>query len=200
MKHLPSFERIRYLQADTATAYVHCLSLDVNIFTKQSKLDMLASGMPVCATQNSESLRQVHTAFTVFCPSCKYAEIKWISKYGYAPGINVIKPVTDEGTSDDRFITGCQFASDPQLPIEEVNSLSLRYILNCDHDITAENRARAGFILIFIVNGTCYRFHYNKSLVAVIVEKSCQLMLTVPTIIKYDDPWLSHDRSFYLYF
>jgi len=90
MKHLPSFERTRYLQADTATAYVHCLSDDVNIFTKQLKLDMLVRGMPFCATHNSEPLRQVHTAFTVFDPSFKYAEIERISKYSYSPGINVI--------------------------------------------------------------------------------------------------------------
>jgi hypothetical protein len=156
MKHLPSFERIRYLQADTATAYVHCMSVDINIFTKQSKLDMFARGMPVCATHNSESLRQVHTAFTVFDPSCKYAEIEWIFKYGYSRGSNVIKPITDEGSSDNSFITGCQFAFHPELPIEEVNTLPPPYILCCDHDITAENGADAGFILLFTVNGTCY--------------------------------------------
>ncbi len=74
--------------------------------------------------------------------------------------------------SDDRFIMGCQFASEPKLPIEEVNTLPLVYILNCDHDITAENGAGAGFVLLFTVNGTCYRFRYNKSLIAVIREKS----------------------------
>ncbi len=94
MKHLPVFEQIRYLQADTATAYVHCLSDDVNSFTRQSKLDMFARVMPVCATPNSESLRQVHTAFTVFDPSFKCVEIEWIFKYGQATGSNVIKLFT----------------------------------------------------------------------------------------------------------
>jgi hypothetical protein len=129
MKRVPSFERIRYLQADTATAYVHCQSVDVNIFTKQSKPDMFARGMPACATHNSESLCQVHTAFTVFDPDFKYAEIEWISKNGYSPTGNVINPVKGKGRSDDRFIKGWQFAANMELPTEEVNTFPLLYIL-----------------------------------------------------------------------
>jgi len=172
MKHLPSFEGIRYLQANTATAYVHCLSVDVNIFTRQSKLYMFARGMPACATHNSESLRQVHTAFTVFDPDLKYTEIEWISKNGYSPTGNVINPVKGKGMSNDRFITGWQFAANKELPAEEVNTLPLLYILYCDHDIATESGAGAGCVVLFTVNGTCYRFRYNKSLVAVIMKKS----------------------------
>jgi hypothetical protein len=125
MKHLSPLERISCLQTDAATAYVHCLSVNVNIHTKQSKPDMFAGGVPVCATQNSESLRQVHTAFAVFDPSFECPGTYRFPKYGYSPGIDVIKLVADEAASDDRFITGCQFASALQLPGEEVNTLSL---------------------------------------------------------------------------
>ena len=155
--------------------------------------------MPFFATHNSESLRQVYTAFTISDPSFKYAEIKWSFKYGHTPDGKVIIPVMDEGRYEDRFIAGRQFASDLELPIEEVNTLSLLYILYCDHDITAENRAGAGFVLLFTVNGTSYRFRYNKSIVAVVMKKSCQLMLNAPSKIEYDDPWLSHDCSYYTY-
>ncbi len=151
---------------------MNCLSVDVNIFIKQSKLDLFAGSRLVCATLDSESLSQVHAAFTVLNPSFKYAEIEWNSKNGYSPGSNVINPVMGEGTSDDRFITGCQFASNPELPTEEVNTLALVYIMYYDHDVTAENGAGADFVLIFTVNGTCFRSRFNKSLEAVVMKKS----------------------------
>lgn len=98
--------------------------------------------------------------------------------------------------SDDRFITGCQFASDPELPTVEVNALSLLTILYCDHDITAENGAGAGFAFLVIVNRTGHRFRFKKSLIADVKKKSFQTTLNVPTIIKYDDSWLSQASSF----
>jgi hypothetical protein len=157
---------------------------------------MFAGVMPVCVTHKSESLRQVHAAFTVFDPGFKYAEIERTFKYGYAQGCNAIKFVTDRGTSDDRFIAGCQFASDPELPAKEVNTLTLLSILNRNHEITAEDGASAGFVLLFTVNGTRYRFRHTKSLVTAVMKKCCQLMLNASIFIKYDDPWLSHERSF----
>jgi len=196
MNHLPSFEQMRCIQAYTATAYVHCLSVEVNILTRQTKLDMFARGMPVCATLDSEPLRQIHAAFTVFDPRFKDAEIEWIFKYVYSRRGKVIKPVMEEGMRDDRFITGCQFASDPELPTEEVKLLPLVHILYCDHDVTAENGTGAGFTLLFTVNGAGHSFRFNESLIADVMKKSFQTTLNGPTIIKYDDPWLSHNSSF----
>jgi hypothetical protein len=111
-------------------------------------------------------------------------------------GSNMIKPVADEGMSDDRFIQRCQFASDLELPAKEVKTLPLLYILYCDHDITAGNGAGAGLTLLFPVNGTSFRFRYNEGLVAAVMKISCEPRLNVPTIVKYDDPWLSHASSF----
>jgi len=160
---------------------------------------MLVRVMPDCATHNGESLRQIHSAFTVFDPSFKYAEIEWIFKYVYSRGGNLINPVMDGGMSDDRFIKGCQFASDPELPIEEVNTPPLLYIMYCDHHIAAENGAGAGFTLLVTVHRTCDRFRFNISLVVDVVKKSFQTTQNVATIIKYDDPWLSHTCSFYAF-
>jgi len=172
MNHLPSLERIRYLQAHTTAAYVHCLSVNVNIFTNQTKPDMLTRSMPICSTHIGDSLCQIHAAFTVFNPNTKYSEIEWIFKYGYALDSYVVKPVTDVGWDDDRFIAGCQSASDTELPTEEVKTLPLLYILYCDHEITAENRAGTGYIPFYTINGTCYISRYNISLVTVVMKES----------------------------
>lgn len=80
MKRLPSFKQVRGLQAHSATADVHCLGIDVNIFTGQSKPDLSAGVMPDCATLDREPLRQIHAAFTIVDPGFKYAEIEWIFK------------------------------------------------------------------------------------------------------------------------
>jgi hypothetical protein len=154
VEYLPEFQTVRRFDTDTAGAHVQRTGLTICISVQSTITDLQVTGPARRFALHREPLREVHSLLAALYPRLQFAEINGTVKDCRARRFDGSALVIGEHLGDNRFIAGVQLAAATELGKEQIQALSVRHVIDNDHDIAANKGTDAGFSFVQAVDGT----------------------------------------------